>query len=228
MSKTVLITGASRGVGRALAIKFINEGHHVVAVARSADALDNLKQQCNQSRGVLHTVIKSISDFELKDLPDSIDEINILIHNAGKLVAKPFLEISRDDLKEVYETNVFAPFIMTQQIFPLLSKDAHVLVVGSVGGITGSVKFPGLTAYSSSKGAASILTEVLQAEFSETDLTFNCLALGSVQTEMLEEAFPGLKAAATPRQMADYIYNFALNAPAVVKGKTVPVSSSNP
>lgn len=228
MSKTVLITGASRGVGKALAIKFVEEGFQVVTIARNADALENLKKECTDKPGALFTVNKSISDFKLGDLPDDVDEINILIHNAGKLVAKPFLEINREDLDAVYETNVFAPFMMTQKLFPHLAPNAHVITISSVGGVTGSVKFPGLTAYSSSKGAISILTEVLQAEFAETDLVFNSLALGSVQTEMLEEAFPGLEAAATPYQMADYVYHFAVNAPTVLKGKTISVSSSNP
>jgi len=228
MSQAVLITGASRGVGKALTLKFLDEGFEVIAVSRSEKDLQDLRSLCSEKPGKLQIIAKSISDFELSDVPSDISQISILIHNAGKLVAKPFLEISREDLTEVYETNVFAPFTMTQKIFHKLSDQAHIITISSVGGVTGSVKFPGLAAYSSSKGAISILTEVLQAEYAESDLTFNSLALGSVQTEMLEEAFPGLKAAATPEQMAQYIYSFALNAPAVVKGKTVSVSSSNP
>lgn len=226
--KTVLITGASQGVGKSLALKFVQEGHRVVAVARNMESLQSLKEQCEGETGEVHIVARAIEDFRSADLPQGSTPIDILIHNAGHLVAKPFLETTAEELHSVYQTNIIAPFQMTQELFPHLQTEAHVISISSVGGVTGSVKFPGLTAYSSSKAAISCLTEVWQAEFADSGMTFNSLALGSVQTEMLEKAFPGLKAAATPEQMADYIYNFALEAPSVIKGKTISVSSSNP
>ena len=90
------------------------------------------------------------------------------------------------------------------------------------------MKFPGLAAYSSSKGALLTLTEVLAEEYKEQQISFNAIALGAVQTEMLEEAFPGYKAPVTAKEMADYIYNFALTGNKFYNGKVLQVSSTTP
>ena len=94
--------------------------------------------------------------------------------------------------------------------------------------LIGSSKFPGLSAYSSSKGALNILTEVLAEEFKENGPKFNSLSLGSVNTPMLKEAFPGYKAQVAPHEMASYIFNLANTASNVFNGKVIPVSSTNP
>ena len=97
-----------------------------------------------------------------------------------------------------------------------------------MGGLEGSSKFPGLAAYSSSKAAVNILTELLAEEYKNTGPAFNGLALGAVQTEMLEAAFPGFKAPVTAQQMAKYILQFALQGQQFYNGKILPVSSSTP
>ena len=90
------------------------------------------------------------------------------------------------------------------------------------------MKFPGLAAYSSSKGAVITLSELLAEEYKEQQISFNVLALGAVQTEMLEEAFPGYKAPVSASEMADYIFNFALNGNKFYNGKILQVSSTTP
>ena len=144
------------------------------------------------------------------------------------MVAKPFTEISLEELERVYRVNVQAVFRLTQLLMPKFSDKAHILNISSVGGVQGSVKFPGLTAYSSSKAALVGLTECLAEEYKETDLSFNCLALGAVQTEMLEEAFPGYEAPTTAKDMAAYIFDFSLNGPKFYRGKILTVSKSTP
>ena len=97
-----------------------------------------------------------------------------------------------------------------------------------MGGVQGSMKFPGLAAYSSSKAAIITLTELLAEEYKTTGPSFNVLALGAVQTEMLEEAFPGYKANTSAQEMANYIYDFSLNGNAYYNGKLLQVSNSTP
>ena len=109
-----------------------------------------------------------------------------------------------------------------------MDKDGHVLTISSMGGIQGSAKFPGLSAYSSSKGAVLTLTELLAEEFKETGPSFNALALGAVQTEMFEEAFPGYQAPVSAKEMAEYIMDFALKGQKMYNGKILQVSSSTP
>ena len=100
------------------------------------------------------------------------------------------------------------PVNIVKTFIDLVFSDGHILNIGSMGGYQGSVKFPGLSIYSSTKGALAVLTECLAEEFKETSVNFNCLCLGSVQTEMLEEAFPGYQAPISPKEMANYFLNF--------------------
>ena len=152
----------------------------------------------------------------------------MLIHNSGFLVNAPFSELKMSDFKKSYEVNVFGVAALTQAVLPYMKEDGHVVNISSMGGIQGSVKFPGLSAYSSSKGALITLTELLAEEYKETGPSFNVLALGAVQTEMLEEAFPGYEAPLTADEMARYIMDFALNGAKFYNGKILQVSSSTP
>lgn len=222
--KNVWITGASRGIGFETVQAFLKEGHNVVVMTRNTKALSELVVTFNGRLHLYEVDLLNLKETVLPDIP-----VDVLINNAGALVNKPFESISQEDLQKVYGTNVFGPIQIIQTLLPQFSPKAHVINISSVGGVTGSVKFPGLSAYSSSKGAMTILTECLQAEFGDkTDWAFNCLALGAVQTEMLEEAFPGYQAPVNPEDMAAYILHFALNNSRVMRGRVVEVALSTP
>ena len=118
--------------------------------------------------------------------------------------------MTNDDIDFVYRVNVFKVIKLSRDLLPYFYDNAHIVNISSVGGVQGSVKFSGLSTYSSSKGALSILTECLAEEFKESTLRFNALALGAVQTEMLQEAFPNYQANTTAAEMANYIYSFAI------------------
>lgn len=221
----IVITGASRGIGFESAKLFAASGHQVLAVSRNTDKLSDLAK-CG--------VIPFSFDLTTEDYSDLIEkvkvfgEIDVLINNAGVLVNKPFSEISNADLLYIYNVNVFAPFRLVRDLSPYFSCQSHTINISSVGGVQGSVKFPGLSAYSSSKGALTILTECLAEEFKETKHRFNALALGAVQTEMLEEAFPGYQAPLSAQEMAKYLVRFALEDGLYYNGKVLNVSSSTP
>ncbi len=226
-SKNVIITGASRGIGFELVKYFANANHNVLALSRNIDSLIAL----NNSN------IKAISiDLSKeKEIIKAVDfvttnwkKVDILIHNAGKLINKPFAELTSSDFMEVYKVNVFAIAELTKVILPFLQKGSHVVTISSMGGVQGSMKFPGLAAYSSSKGAVISLSELLAEEYKERGIAFNVLALGAVQTEMLAEAFPDYKAQMTATEMANYIANFALTGNKFYNGKVLQVSSSTP
>ena len=97
-----------------------------------------------------------------------------------------------------------------------------------MGGIQGSLKFAGLSAYSSSKGAVITLSELLAEEYKERGISFNVLALGAVQTEMLAEAFPGYQANISATEMANYLFDFTLTGNKYFNGKVLQVTTSNP
>ncbi|MFT5942765.1 MAG: 3-oxoacyl-[acyl-carrier protein] reductase [Sediminicola sp.] len=223
----IIITGSSRGIGFEMAQLFANEGHQVLALSRNEKPISELK----------HKNITSFSfDISKKEdiqrMEDFINKtwscVDVLINNAGKLLNKPFLDSSMEEFEEVYKVNVFGVARITQSVIPHMSKKGHVVTISSMGGVQGSAKFPGLAAYSSSKGAVITLTELWAEEFKEGGPSFNVLALGAVQTEMLEEAFPGYQAPVTALEMASYIKNFALSGHKLYNGKMLQVSNSTP
>lgn len=230
----VVVTGASTGIGREIVKLLLTklEVGHVVAIARSASKLSELRAfDPGQKLIPLPFDLANSNHGPIKKALKMLPHIGILINNAGTLVNKPFSKITLSDLQEVYQINVFAPFTLSQSILPWLHNypgQAHIINIGSVGGVQGSVKFSGLSAYSSSKGALSVLTECMAEELSSTNISVNCLALGAVQTDMLTAAFPDFKAKTSPEAMAEYIVRFALNDAKLLTGKVMSISSSTP
>lgn len=223
----VIVTGTSRGIGFELSRLFADAGFKVLALSRNDKPINSLKHE-NIKAFPFDVSSKEDQDMLFKFLKENDCTVSALINNAGKLINKPFLELTDQEFKSVYEVNVFGVASMTKLVLPFMNKEGHVLTISSMGGIQGSAKFPGLSAYSSSKGAVLTLTELLAEEFKETGPAFNALALGAVQTEMLEEAFPGYKAPVSAVEMAEYIMDFALKGQKLYNGKILQVSSSTP
>ncbi len=225
--KNIIITGTSRGIGFELAQLFSKNNYRVLALSRNTAPLNSLKL-----KNITSISVDLSNEKDLKKVIDFVannwKSVDILINNAGKLINKPFHELSSADFLEVYKVNVFAIAELTKQLIPFFKKGSHVVNISSIGGVQGSLKFPGLAAYSSSKGALLTLTELLAEEYKEKSISFNALALGAVQTEMLDEAFPGYKAPVSANEMAQYIYNFALTGNQFYNGKILQVSSTTP
>ncbi|ALM07926.1 short-chain dehydrogenase [Sediminicola sp. YIK13] len=223
----IIITGSSRGIGFEMAQLFANEGHQVLALSRNEKPVKELK---HKNIATFSFDISKKTDIKRMEgyISENWTTVDILINNAGKLLNKPFLESSMDEFEEVYRVNVFGVAHITQSVIPYMSKSGHVVTISSMGGVQGSAKFPGLSAYSSSKGAVITLTELWAEEFKENGPSFNVLALGAVQTEMLEEAFPGYQAPVTALEMASYIKDFALSGHKLYNGKMLQVSNSTP
>jgi NAD(P)-dependent dehydrogenase (short-subunit alcohol dehydrogenase family) len=223
--KTLLVTGASRGVGFEICKQASTAGHKVIALSRNISPLKGISNVHPFSVDLSNE--PAVLDFA-KEISSTFGSVDVLINNAGSLVNKPFMEISSSEFEAVFQVNVFAVATLTRLILPLMNQKGHVVNISSMGGVQGSAKFPGLSAYSSSKGALVILTELLAEEFKESGPSFNALALGAVQTEMLEEAFPGYQAPLSAAQMAEYIIDFALKGHQFYNGKVLPISSSTP
>lgn len=227
MNRNVIITGTSRGIGFELVKIFSENGDNVLALSRNSKPIADLD---------LKNVFYFSCDLCNKDdymkvqefVKSNWEQVDILINNAGQVLNKPFSETSFEDFMKVYETNVFGVSEMTRIILPYMGEHGHVLTISSMGGIQGSMKFPGLAAYSSSKGAVITLSELLAEEYKESGPQFNVLALGAVQTEMLEEAFPGYQAPTSAVEMAEYIFDFAINGNKYYNGKVLQVSNSTP
>ena len=224
--KNVIITGTSRGIGFELALEFARNGHQVLAISRKTPEalLGNPNITCLSIDISVEDEMQQIDAF----LASTWKKVDIIIHNAGSLLNKPFSQTSQADFERVYKVNVFGVANLTRTCLPYMNKGSHVVSISSMGGIQGSVKFAGLAAYSSSKGALITLSELLAEEYRAQGISFNVLALGSVQTEMLAEAFPGYQAPISAKEMADYIFNFALTGNTYYNGRVLQVSSTTP
>lgn len=228
MHKTVVIIGASKGIGAALIQSFASiENMHVIGFARN--------MQLQREKWSSNSNIECIDiDLTAENYKTQIEEclkneqIDFLINNAGLLVNKPFMELTSTDILDSYKVNILSVFSTIQALLPLMSSHGHIVNISSMGGFQGTMKFAGLAAYSSSKAALVNLTEMLAEEYKHTQLKFNCLCLGAVQTEMLEAAFPGYEAPVQPDEMAEYISDFTLNAWRWMNGRIIPVSLSTP
>ena len=235
----IVITGASKGIGFELAKLFAkNENNTVIAIARSEDRLKELKNECIRQdlRNKLKTIVFDIESPEkvknnLKnEILKHISTIDILINNAGFLVNKAFIETEITEVQKTFNTNFLSHAVLIQDLIPILKigELKHVVNISSMGGFQGSAKFPGLSFYSASKAALANLTECLAEEFKADNISFNCLALGAVNTEMLNTAFPDYNAPLKAEEMAQFIYDFALTGNKYYNGKILPVSLSTP
>lgn len=225
MEKTFVVTGASRGIGYALVQHVANQGHTVYALSRSIKTIKKTPKLFPIAIDIADE--KALEEFA-NQLKGKRVVVDALVNNAGALLNQPFSETTKEDFEAVYRVNVFGLASLIRLLLPLIDPKGHVVNISSMGGIGGSSKFPGLAAYSSSKGAVNILTELLAEEYKESGPSFNTLALGAVQTEMLAQAFPGFQAPLSAKEMAQYIFKFAVEGHHFFNGKTLPVSSSTP
>lgn len=232
----ILITGASSGVGFEAALELIlKNDHKVIALARSQNKLSRLQEIATSLNPgcTIYPVVFDLVNDDYEGLKQFIatrfgGHVDILINNAGALINKPVEQSDENDFVEMLQTNFLAHVRMTQAILPFMKAGAHIVNIGSMGGYQGSAKFKGLAAYSASKAALHNFTETLAGELADQKISVNCLALGSAQTEMLEQAFPGYESPVMAFEMGKYIADFALTGHKFFNGKILPVALTTP
>ena len=228
----IIVTGAGKGIGyETVKILSKHKQNHILAISRKMHDLKELVSECQRQtpEAKITPYEFDLNQFDFypfiaQRVEALIHKVDIIIHNAGRLINKPFTKIEQGDFDEIFNVNIKAPFFFTQALLPLVNKGGHIVMVSSLGGVPGARKFPGLSAYSSSKGAVAILSQCLAEELSDLDINVNCLALGSAQTKMFEKAFPGVKAALSAQQMAAYVADFAVNGRKHFNGKVIEVA----
>ncbi len=225
----IIVTGGSSGIGREVVLLLSKDKKNKIFTLSRRDFL--IPPGIQNIRSLRFDLEKG--DFQKQLLPETkkhFDSVDVLINNAGMLINKPFAGIQEDEWQSIININLLAPVRLIRLLLPYMGKKSrsHILNIGSIGGIQGSIKYKGLSAYSTSKGALSVLTECLAEEFNDRNIAVNCLALGAVQTEMLAKAFPGYSAQTDAKTIAEFISNFATSGHLYMNGKVIPVSMSNP
>jgi NAD(P)-dependent dehydrogenase (short-subunit alcohol dehydrogenase family) len=236
MKKSVLITGAGSGIGREVCLSFLTSGWNVIGLLRNVVQGESLKNACEDLRGTLSLIHVDLNDSDFLDsitngLSDlDIDSLDVLINVAGGLDVKELNDIDETHLKSMMRINFEVPVLLTKELIPFLSNggSSNIINITSMSGFQGSVRFPGLSIYGASKAALGSWTESIAVELVSKNIHANALAIGSVNTDMLQKAFPDYEATINPEEMAEYIYSFASLGYKFYNGKTLSVAITNP
>ena len=229
----ILVNGGTRGIGKEIVTHLANDiNNRILVTGRDESALKSLLNGfLNENVSYLIIDLSDI-DNQMESFKDQVysrfSKIDILINNAGILIMKEFMKMSNKEARIIMETNFFGPATVIRLLKPIMIKGSHIVNISSMGGFQGSAKYRGLSYYSASKAALASLSECLAEEFSDAGISVNCLALGSVQTEMFENAFPGYKAPVSAKDMGEFIAYFAVNGNKFFNGKVIPVALENP
>jgi NAD(P)-dependent dehydrogenase (short-subunit alcohol dehydrogenase family) len=227
----IIVNGGTRGIGREVVDYLAQDvSNQIYVTGRNEEALRKISSLYNnvQSFSIDMSLFNDRHEKLREDVSEHFGRVDILINIAGFLIAKDFLKMANDEARLIMETNFFGPASLIRILKPMMPSGSHIVNISSMGGFQGSAKYAGLSYYSASKAALACLTECLANEFKEYGISVNCLALGSVQTEMFEEAFPGYKAPVDAKQMAEFISGFALTGHKFFNGKILPVALGNP
>ena len=229
----ILVNGGTRGIGREVVLYLAGDRNNQIAVTgRNGEALEQLASEGKY--GNISCI--EVDLVELDSQAGSFKEqvynrfslVDILINNAGSLITREFMKFTNHEARLMMETNFFGPATVIRLLKPLMIRGSHIVNIASMGGFQGSSKYKGLSYYSSSKAALVCLSECLAEEFRDEGIIVNCLALGSVQTEMFNEAFPGSKAPVEAKDMGEFVGDFAIKGRRFFNGKIIPVAFNNP
>jgi NAD(P)-dependent dehydrogenase (short-subunit alcohol dehydrogenase family) len=229
----IIVNGGSKGIGREVVLQLAaDKDNQILVTGRNEARLKELQlESLNENVSYLKMDISEFSK-EIEAVRDQIynrfSRVDVLVNIAGYLTVADFMMLSDHDSRIMMETNFFGPAAFIKLLVPMMSAGSHIVNISSMGGYQGSSKYRGLSVYSASKAALSCLSECLAVEFSDSGISVNCLALGSVQTEMFESAFPGFKAPLSANEIAGFISYFAVNGNKFFNGKVLPVAVNNP
>ena len=188
-NKTALVTGASRGIGRAIAKRLAADGAHVfVHYNRSSNEADTLVAEIEQAGGSAEAVAANLEEVDSVDglitevkLKLGTRKLDILVNNAGIYASHTLGDNDASALDRLLAVNVRAPYQLTSGLVDHLASDARVLFTSSV---AAKNALPGLGAYALTKGAIDTLTRYLAAELGERGIRVNSIAPGVIETDM--------------------------------------------
>ena len=191
--KVVMITGASRGLGRALTLAFAEEGANLVINSRNSDSLDPVVKEAEDAGAAVLAVPADVSvqaDVErlVNAAVDRFGRIDVLVNNAGLLGPRvPIVEYPEDEWRKVLEANLTGPFLLTKALIPHMPEGGSIINVTSGVSIQGRARWG---AYSVSKFGMEGFTQILAAELEERGIRANSVDPGGMRTEMRAAAYP--------------------------------------
>jgi 3-oxoacyl-[acyl-carrier protein] reductase len=210
-SKVAIVTGASRGIGRAISIALAKEAATVVLAARSIEKLQETADKIEEAGGKAEIVVTELTEEEsIKNLVKTTNEkfsrLDILINNAGVTHSAKLEQTATEDWQRCISINARAPFILCREALPLLKKSqaAHIINIASVVGVKG---YPLQSAYTSSKHALRGMTISLAEELKGSNILVHLLCPGGVDTDMVGSVRPDIlkKDLIKPEEIAELV-----------------------
>ena len=228
--RVAIVTGASSGIGRATAELLVERGALVTVFARSAGKLKSLARK---HEGRMLPVAGDVSDSEsierlFAQTESQFGPCEILINNAGTYVDKRIERMTERDWDRVFAVNVRGAFLTSRRAAKTMigKRKGTIVNVSSISGVIGPQKFPGTSAYCSSKAALIEFTESLAVELKEHGIRVNCVSPGSVDTPMWAAVSGGARADMTPAEVAEVILFLASERSRPINGQNIDVYSA--
>ncbi len=228
-----IITGAGRGVGRATAQLFARQSAQVVLFSRTRVHIEETDTSIKEAGGQSLALVGDVSSEEnVQSLFQTVKErygcVDILVNCAGIVAVRPFLEMDTATWDSILNVNLRGTFLCCREAFRMMSerKQGVILNLSSLSGVKGVEKFPGLSAYNVSKSGVASLTEILAVEGKPYNIRVCAVSPGAVDTEMLRQAAPHLKAGMTPADLAEILLFLADDSGRMFSGSNIELFSN--
>jgi NAD(P)-dependent dehydrogenase (short-subunit alcohol dehydrogenase family) len=231
--RVAIITGAGRGVGKATAHRFAREGARVVLFSRTPGPLDETATDIAHEGGQVLSMAGDVSREEdvralFQRAMDAYGRVDILVNCAGIVLVRPFVDMDAETWDRVIAVNLRGTFLCCRQAFRvMMAQQSGVIInLSSLSGVRGVEKFPGLSAYNVSKAGVAGLTEILAVEGKPFHIRVCAVSPGAVDTEMLRQAAPHLKAGMTPDDLAEILLFLADDSGRMLSGSNIEIFSN--
>jgi len=231
--KVTIVTGAGSGVGRATALRFARAGSRVALFGRTGETLEATAAAIRDAGGEALVVQGDVAlEEDVLALWTRVlavyERVDILINCAGVVAVKPFAEMDTATWDHVLNVNLRGTFLCCQQAFRTMASQGGGVIVNlsSLSGVKGVEKFPGLSAYNVSKAGVAGLTEILAVEGRALNIRVAAVSPGAIDTEMLRQAAPHLKAGMTPEELAEILLFMADDSGRVLSGTNLEIFSN--